>query len=139
MCGVRKCYLVVEAIKDRAVVVGVAHVDVEENRGGERRSAAIERRQDEREMVASLAVEGLRQADTNLVRSIDLFPTAQYRIRLHSFAFVHGTVRSSSPATAHIGRPHSLWRAAFGTGRNILTCSVWVDSASYMSECMVNE
>ena len=28
----------------------------------------------------------------------------------------HATVRASSPATAHIGRPHLLWRAGLGHG-----------------------
>ena len=42
---------------------------------------------------------------------------------------------SSSPAQAHIDRPHSLWTAALGTGRNTLTCSVWVDSVCYMNSC----
>ena len=48
------------------------------------------------------------------------------------FAYAHVTVQGSSPTTANIGRPHSLWRAALGTGRSTLTRSVWADSARCM-------
>ena len=40
---------------------------------------------------------------------------------LRSFAYAHATVRGSNPATAHIGRPHSLWRAALETVRNTIS------------------
>ena len=45
----------------------------------------------------------------------------------------------SSPATTHIGRPHSLLTTALGTGRSTITCSVWADSASCTSMGVVNE
>ena len=40
-----------------------------------------------------------------------------------------------SPAIAHIDRSHWLWTATLGTGRSILSCNVWADSARYVSNC----
>ena len=48
-------------------------------------------------------------------------------------------VFDASPATAHIGRPHSLWTATLGTDRITITRSVLADSVRYMNIGVANK
>ena len=62
----------------------------------------------------------------NVSSVIELFCVAVAKL---SKALASFFARGSSPATTHIGRPHSVWMAALGTSCSTLICSVWADSA----------